>query len=95
MALQSWGHQLTLTDTADPRIDQFLTTLRANPYTHPENGASCEALGSGQFNQDQPPPFRPAPPATTAGQPGIRAETATATPTGVGAATGSMGGGGS
>lgn len=91
VAVQSWGHQLTLADTADPRIDQFLAALRANPYTHPENGASCQALGPGRFDQDQPPPFRPAPPASAVGQPGVRADTEAAAPGGAG----SMSGGGS
>lgn len=75
LSLQSWGHQLKLTDVADPRIDQFLTALRRNPYTHPEVGASCQALGPGQFDQDNPPPFAPPPPVTAVGQPGIRPET--------------------
>ena len=74
IALQTWGHQLKLGDVADPRIDQFLAALRRNPYTHPEVGASCQALGAGEFDEDAPPPFEPAPPATAAGQPGIRAE---------------------
>ena len=86
IALQSWGHQLKLADAADPRIDQFVAALRANPNTHPENGASCDALGPGQFDQDAPPPYKPAPPVSAAGQPGVRAETETAAeqPTGDG-----------
>ncbi|OZM76396.1 DUF3105 domain-containing protein [Pseudonocardia sp. MH-G8] len=75
IALQSWGHQLKLADAGDPRIDQFLTALRANQYTHPEVGASCQALGPGQFDQDDPPPYRPAPPPSSVGQPGVRGET--------------------
>ncbi|MBN9098000.1 MULTISPECIES: DUF3105 domain-containing protein [unclassified Pseudonocardia] len=75
ISLQSWGHQLTLTDAADPRVDQFLTALRRNPYTHPENGASCQALGPGQFDQDRPPPYQPPPPSSTVGTAGVRAET--------------------
>ena len=74
ISLQSWGHQLKLEDPADPRIDQFIAALRGNQYTHPEVGATCQALGPGQFDQDQPPPFQPAPPVTAVGQPGIRAE---------------------
>ncbi len=62
ISLQSWGHQLKLSDVNDPRIDQFIQSLRTNPYTTPEVGASCQALGPGQFNQDKPPPFVPAPP---------------------------------
>ena len=74
ISLQSWGHQLKLADPADPRIDQFLTALRANSNTHPEVGASCQALGAGRFDQDAPPPFRPAPPVSAVGQPGVLAE---------------------
>jgi hypothetical protein len=74
IALQSWGHQLKVADAADPRIDQFVTALRANPYTHPEVGASCQALRPDQFDQDAPPPYQPAPPASAAGQPGVRGE---------------------
>ena len=80
ISLQSWGHQLKLTDPGDPRIDQFLTALRANQYTHPEVGASCQALGPGQFDQDQPPPYQPAPPVAAIGQAGIRAESEAAAP---------------
>ena len=89
ISLQSWGHQLKLADPADPRIDQFVTALRRNPYTHPENGASCQALGAGQFDQDQPPPYQAAPPSSAAGQGGVRAETeasAGSTPDGAGGA---------
>lgn len=80
------GHQLKLADAAEPRIDQFLTALRANPNTHPENGASCRALGPGRFDQDAPLPYQPAPPVSAAGQPGVRAETEAAAdqPTGGG-----------
>ena len=77
IALQTWGHQLKLADPADPRIDQFLAALRANQYTHPEVGATCQALGPGQFDQDRPPPFQPAPPVTAVGQPGVRTENET------------------
>jgi hypothetical protein len=62
ISLQSWGHQLKLADPADPRIDQFVQSLRRNQFTHPEVGASCVALGPGQFDQDNPPPFDPTPP---------------------------------
>ncbi|HXV94546.1 MAG TPA: DUF3105 domain-containing protein [Pseudonocardia sp.] len=79
ISLQSWGHQLKLSDADDPRIDQFIQALRANQYTHPEVGASCQALGPGQFDQDNPPPFAP-PPAP--GTPGTQPED-TPVPTGV------------
>lgn len=62
ISLQSWGHQLKLADVNDPRIDQFIQALRTNQYAYPEVGASCQALGPGQFDQDNPPPFAPAPP---------------------------------
>lgn len=77
ISLQTWGHQLKLADPADPRIDQFLAALRTNQYTHPEVGATCQALGPDQFDQDQPPPFQPAPPADAVGQPGVRAQNET------------------
>lgn len=57
ISLQSWGHQLKLADANDPRIDQFIQSLRQNQYTHPEVGASCDALGPGYFDVDNPPPF--------------------------------------
>ncbi|MGH3612151.1 MAG: DUF3105 domain-containing protein [Pseudonocardia sp.] len=62
ISLQSWGHQLMVTDADDVRIDQFITALRLNPYTYPELSASCNALGPGLFDQDDPPPFAPVPP---------------------------------
>lgn len=71
ISLQSWGHQLKLTDANDPRIDQFLSSLRQNQYKHPEVGASCDAIGPPSFDQDNPPPFA-APPAV--GAPGSEPE---------------------
>jgi hypothetical protein len=62
ISLQSWGHQLKLADANDPRIDQFIAALRTNPNTYPEVGASCDALGAGQFDPSNPPPFDPTPP---------------------------------
>lgn len=67
ISLQSWGHQLKLSDANDPRIDQFIASLRMNVYTHPEPGASCDELSSQGFSQDAPPPYVPAP---AAGEPG-------------------------
>jgi uncharacterized protein DUF3105 len=58
VSLQSWGHRLKLTDPADPRVDQFIKSLRQNAYTFPEPGATCD---SPQFDQDNPPPFDPSP----------------------------------
>jgi hypothetical protein len=62
ISLQSWGHQLKLADPDDPRIDQFIQALRVNQYQHPEVGASCAALGPGQFDQDNPPSYDPSSP---------------------------------
>ncbi|GGU53574.1 DUF3105 domain-containing protein [Lentzea flava] len=42
ISLQSWGHQLKLDSADDERIDQFISSLRRNPNTYPEVGASCE-----------------------------------------------------
>lgn len=62
VSLQSWGRQLKLDDPADPRLDQFVRALRQNPNTHPEVGASCDALGPDGFDPTNPPPFDPSPP---------------------------------
>jgi len=73
ISLQSWSHQLKLSDATDPRIDQFIAALRLNQYAYPEPGASCNEVGSnGGFSQDNPPPFAPAP---APGTPGSQAET--------------------
>jgi hypothetical protein len=61
ISLQSWGHQLKLAEATDPRIDEFIQALRRNQYTHPEVGASCDALGPGYFDVNDPPPFQPLP----------------------------------
>ena len=45
----------------DPRIDEFITALRTNQYQYPEVGASCDALGAGAFDPDNPPAFKAAP----------------------------------
>jgi uncharacterized protein DUF3105 len=75
VSLQSWGHQLKVTDVNDPRIDEFISSLKQNRYTHPEVGASCDATGPGAFDQDNPPPFVPAP---AAGTPGVEPEVSSA-----------------
>ncbi|WP_461155012.1 DUF3105 domain-containing protein [Saccharopolyspora tripterygii] len=62
ISLQSWGRQLKVDSAADARVGQFVRATRANQYTHPEVGASCDALGPGQFDPDAPPPFDPTPP---------------------------------
>jgi hypothetical protein len=61
LSLQSWGHQLKLTDVNDKRIDQFITALRANEITTPEPAARCDSVGTG-FDPTNPPPFDPTPP---------------------------------
>ncbi|WP_028937337.1 DUF3105 domain-containing protein [Pseudonocardia spinosispora] len=61
VSLQSWGHQLKVADAADPRIDEFIQALRQNKYAYPEVGASCDALGPGMFDQDNPPAFETTP----------------------------------
>lgn len=71
ISLQSWGHQLKLADAADPRVDEFISSLKENRYTHPEVGASCDATGPGAFDQDNPPPYVPAP---AVGAPGSEPE---------------------
>ena len=62
ISLQSWGHQLAVQSADDERIDQFVRSLRLNRFAYPEVGASCDAMGPGYFDQDNPPPFAPAPP---------------------------------
>jgi hypothetical protein len=62
ISVQSWGHQLKLDSATDPRLDEFIKSLRQNQYTTPEIGASCDALGPGQFDPDNPPPFDPSKP---------------------------------
>lgn len=61
ISLQSWGHQLKLSDAGDVRIDQFVSALRRNPFTSPEPRGSCNAMGPGLFDQDSPPAFQPPP----------------------------------
>jgi hypothetical protein len=41
ISLQSWGYQLKVNTVSDPRITQFIATLRQNAKTTPEPGASC------------------------------------------------------
>jgi hypothetical protein len=40
ISLQAWGYQLFVNKATDPRIAQFIATLKFNPKTTPEN-ASC------------------------------------------------------
>ncbi|AHI00990.1 DUF3105 domain-containing protein [Kutzneria albida] len=62
VSVQSWGHQLKVDDVNDPRIDEFVKSLLRNQYTYPEVGASCDALGPGQFDPANPPAFDPSKP---------------------------------
>jgi hypothetical protein len=62
ISLQSWGHQLKVDNAGDERIDEFISALRTNQYEYPEVGASCDALGPGQFDPNNPPPFDPSKP---------------------------------
>jgi len=62
VSLQSWGHQLKVDSATDPRIDEFISALRTNQYEYPEVGATCDALGAGQFDPNNPPPFDPSKP---------------------------------
>ena len=41
ISVQSWGYQLPLDSADDPRLEAFIGTLRTNPKTTPEPGASC------------------------------------------------------
>jgi hypothetical protein len=41
ISLQSWGYQLFVNKASDPRIAQFIATLRYNQTTTPEYGATC------------------------------------------------------
>lgn len=65
VSLQSWGHQLFVDSTDDPRIDRFIKDLRSNSVTTPENGASCE---DPSFKSSPRPPdaTASAPPSATA-----------------------------
>ncbi|AXK86213.1 DUF3105 domain-containing protein [Nocardia farcinica] len=58
VSLQAWGHQLKVDSPDDKRINQFITALRQNPYTHPEVGGSCSNPPFGE----NPNPFDPTPP---------------------------------
>ncbi len=92
ISLQSWGHQLKLSDVNDPRIDQFISSLRTNQYAYPEVGASCQALGPGQFDQDKPPPFAPAPAGSAVNNTTVMPEVVAGAPAGAVRDAGSSGG---
>lgn len=56
ISLQSWGHQLKVDKVSDPRVDEFIKSLRENQYTTPEPGGRCDTQGTG-FDASKPPPF--------------------------------------
>ncbi|TDV53971.1 DUF3105 domain-containing protein [Actinophytocola oryzae] len=56
ISLQSWGHQLKLSKADDPRIDEFIKSLRENQYQNPEPGGRCDTQDTG-FDVTNPPPF--------------------------------------
>jgi hypothetical protein len=63
ISVQSWGHQLKVDSADDNRIDEFIAALRSNPNgVFPELGATCDAMGPGSFDTDNPPPFDPTKP---------------------------------
>lgn len=41
VSLQAWGHRLFLETPDDPRLEQFLLALSANPFTPPQPGSPC------------------------------------------------------
>lgn len=40
-SLQAWGHRLPLDTPEDPRFEQFIQALRANPFIAPEPDGAC------------------------------------------------------
>jgi hypothetical protein len=54
ISLQAWAHQLKVDSAGDPRIGEFITALRLNPYVYPETGATCDQP---TFDVTNPPPF--------------------------------------
>ena len=55
-SLQSWGHQLKLSNVNDGRVDEFIKSLRQNQYQNPEPGGRCDSQDTG-FDVTNPPPF--------------------------------------
>ena len=63
ISLQSWGHQLKLVGRRTTRGSTSSSSRCAATSTStPSPGRAAHALGPGQFDQDNPPPFPPAPP---------------------------------
>ncbi len=63
LSLQSWGHQLALDSSTDPRFEHFLLALLRNPYLTPEPNATCS---NARFDVTDPPPFVAEPPGADA-----------------------------
>ena len=57
ISIQSWGYQVSVDSATDPRVAQFVGTLRNNPKTTPEPGASC---ANPAFKSNPSAPGRPA-----------------------------------
>jgi hypothetical protein len=62
VSLQSWGYQLFVDSATDPRVEQFVKTMRLNPKTTPELGASCS---NPTFKTNPSTPGKPWTPAAT------------------------------
>jgi len=58
VSLQAWAHQLQVDSVTDPRIQQFITSLRQNPFVYPETGARCDSPG---WDSANPPAFDASP----------------------------------
>jgi hypothetical protein len=65
ISLQSWGHRLKLDSADDPRIDDFIRSLRQNRYQNPEPRGRCDA-DPAAFDVTKPPPFVAEPPGADA-----------------------------
>jgi len=42
VSLQAWGYQLFVDSANDPRVEQFVDTMRLNPLSTPEPNARCD-----------------------------------------------------
>ncbi len=60
ISLQSWGHQLKLSNANDERVDQFIRSLRENQFQNPEPGGRCDAQAR-RVRPGQPAAVRPGP----------------------------------
>ncbi|MBN9620481.1 MAG: DUF3105 domain-containing protein, partial [Actinobacteria bacterium] len=57
ISVSSWGYQLAVASPDDPRLAEFIGTLRKNPATTPEPGASC---ANASFKANPSTPGHPA-----------------------------------